>query len=224
MWGIQGNTGSPGASSALLNLLLVEEKEWSMEKFKNILRHWIPLAVAITAMCGVAYLLTQQVLRWGANDPQIQMAEDAAVYIQNGGTMAEVAPSSIVDIGASLSPFMIIFDETGKETAASGLLHGETPALVPGMLDSARSTGETRVTWEPEPGIRLATVVVHMKGTKGGFVLAARSLREVEDFYAQIVSITWLALAASLLVSLLVVVIVELALPVKPVVLPAKKR
>ena len=39
--------------------------------------------------------------------------------------------------------------------------------------------GEDRLTWQPEPGVRSATVVVHYQGAQAGFVMAGRSLREV---------------------------------------------
>ena len=56
-----------------------------MSKLKNILRYWLPLAAVTTLLCGLIYLAVQQSLRWGANDPQIQMAEDAAAALAAGG-------------------------------------------------------------------------------------------------------------------------------------------
>jgi hypothetical protein len=56
-----------------------------MQKIWDILRHWLPLAALTTALCGLVYLAVQQALRQAANDPQIQMAEDAA-YILSQGT------------------------------------------------------------------------------------------------------------------------------------------
>ena len=43
---------------------------------RQIIRHYLPLALVITAFCALAYLLTQQTLRLGANEPQIQMAQE----------------------------------------------------------------------------------------------------------------------------------------------------
>jgi hypothetical protein len=53
-----------------------------MQRIQNILRAWLPIAVVTAAFCGLAYLTVQQSLRQGANDPQIQMAEDAAARAQ----------------------------------------------------------------------------------------------------------------------------------------------
>ena len=55
-----------------------------MQIVKNIIRHWLPLAVLTFAFCGLVYLAVQQDLRIGANDPQIQMAEDIASAITGG--------------------------------------------------------------------------------------------------------------------------------------------
>jgi hypothetical protein len=44
----------------------------------NTFLRWLPLAVAITILAGLVYATVQQSLRQGANDPQIQLAEDTA--------------------------------------------------------------------------------------------------------------------------------------------------
>lgn len=49
-----------------------------MKLIRNILKPWLPLAVTIIAVFGGICLTVQQSYRMGANDPQIQMAEDAA--------------------------------------------------------------------------------------------------------------------------------------------------
>jgi hypothetical protein len=173
-----------------------------MDKLKNILRHWIPLAVAITALCGLVYLVVQQELRQTANDPQIQIAEDAALAMENGAPVNSRLPADKVAIEKSLSPFVIVFDDRGEVIASSATLHGGTPQLPPGILDYVRTHGEDRVTWQPEPGVRIAAVVVRFTGAQPGFVLAGRSLREVEirEDNAQLeAGIVWgFTLAASL--------------------------
>ncbi len=49
-----------------------------MQRILNILKAWLPIAVVTIGLCGLAYLTVQQSLRQGANDPQIQMADDTA--------------------------------------------------------------------------------------------------------------------------------------------------
>lgn len=176
---------------------------------KNIPRHWLPLAVVTTALCRLVYLAVQQSLRWGANDPQIQMAEDAADTLSAGRTPESVLPAASIDVARSLAPFMIVYNDSGETLASSGLLHGQTPVLPAGVLDYVRQNGEDRVTWQPEPGVRIAAVVVSYGGTQPGFVLVGRSLREVEERESQVESIAGLAWLVTLAVSLVTVALCE---------------
>lgn len=61
--------------------------------------------------------------------------------------------------------------------------------------------GENRLTWQPREGVRIAAVIVFYQD---GFVLAGRSLREVEIREAQVTQfagLTWLlALVTTLIV------------------------
>src|SRR5215472_6374225 len=148
---------------------------------KAILRHFLPLAVVITAFCGLGYLVGQQVLRQLANDPQIQMAQDTAARLAAGEVLASVVPSATLDVGRSLAPFTIVYDDQSKVLAATGQLHGQPPALPAGVLDGVRQGGEDVVSWQPEPSARFAAVIERVTGAQPGFVLVARSLDETED-------------------------------------------
>jgi hypothetical protein len=151
-----------------------------MDRIKHILRQWLPLAVVVTAVCGLVYLAVQQDLRQSANDPQIQMAEDAAAALGNGAAVEAIVPVEKVAIEHSLAPFVMVFNDRGDVVGSSATLHGKTPQLPAGILDYVRGHGEDRVTWQPEPGVRIAAVVDRFQGSQPGFVLAGRSLREVE--------------------------------------------
>lgn len=48
------------------------------------------------------------------------------------------------------------------------------------MLTCAAREGGNRVTWQPSPDVRIALVVVPVRGHPDLVVLAGRSLREVE--------------------------------------------
>jgi hypothetical protein len=76
---------------------------------KNIIKAWLPLIVIISALCLLSYTTVQQALRQGLNDPQIQMAEDAAYALDHGKTIEDVIPGEIIDMDRSLAPFFIIF-------------------------------------------------------------------------------------------------------------------
>lgn len=181
-------------------------------KAKNILRHWLPLAAVTTLLCGLVYLAVQQSLRQGANDPQIQMAEDAAAALVAGSTPESVLPVAQVEISTSLAPFMVLYSNTGEPLASSGLLHGIVPLLPSGVFDHTRQNAEDRVSWQPESGVRIAAVVVAYGGAQPGFVLAGRSLREVEKRESQVEQISGIAWLVTLAVSLVVIAGCELIL------------
>src|SRR5205807_10608115 len=97
------------------------------------------------------------------------------------------------DIGRSLTPFVLVYDQRGQLVAGSATLHGQPPTYPNGVLTIARERGEHRVTWQPEPGVRSATVVVPWSG---GTVVAGRSLREEEarvDRLQALIGVAWLA-------------------------------
>lgn len=173
-----------------------------MNKIKSIFRRFLPFAVVISAFCALAYATVQQAYRQGANDPQIQMANDAVDALMDRRDMESLLPTGQVSVDKSLAPFLIFYDAQGKVLASSVRLDGNTPELPAGVLDAARARGgENRVTWQPRPGVRIAAVIVSYRD---GYVLAGRNLREVEAREAQTstyAGLTWLlAMAGTLAV------------------------
>jgi hypothetical protein len=147
-----------------------------------------PAFVALTVACGLGYVVVQQALRAGANDPQVQLAEDGAraldigvepaSLIGPGSAAAGFAGPALVDPSVSLAPFVVIYDVAGIPVATNATLAGGTPKPPSGVLETARSEGIDKVTWQPGPGVRIAIVVVPWRG---GTILAGRSLRLVEE-------------------------------------------
>ena len=147
-----------------------------------MLRRWLPIAAAVTALCLLVYVSVQQSLRSGANDPQIQLAEDAARALERGAMPESVVPANNVSIAESLTAFVIVYDSTLQPLAGSGRYHDRLLAPPPGVFEHARARGQARVTWQPAPALRIATVIVPATTATGAkFVLAGRSLREVEE-------------------------------------------
>jgi len=72
------------------------------------------------------------------------------------------------------------------------------------VFDYVRQHGEDRITWQPEPGVRSATVVTSYGGAHPGFVLAGRSLRLVEERVDQLglmVGLGWFGILFAALVA-----------------------
>lgn len=170
-------------------------------KLKNILRIWLPFAVSISAFCLLVYATVQQVYRQNADDPQIQMAWDAADALDGGKAIEQIVPAERIDMSRSLAPFYIIYNADEQPVAGSGVLNDSLQTAPDGVLDYALANGENRLTWQPQPDTRIAAVIVPYKD---GFVLAGRNMREVEIREAQtsqFAGITWLlAMVATLIV------------------------
>ena len=159
---------------------------------------FLPLAVLATLLAGLVYGIAQQGLRSGANDPQIQLAEDAARALDAGGDPAVVVGPGSVDVAASLAPFVVVFDATGRVLASGGKLDGADPVPPAGVLAHAAVGAPNIVTWQPRPGVRVATVTARWRD---GTVMAGRSLREVErreDLALQLVAVGWVVTIAAL--------------------------
>jgi len=187
---------------------------------------WLPVGIAITGVIGAVAVAVQQNYRQDANDPQIQMAEDAAAALGANAAPASLLPSGTpVDIAASLAPWLAIYGANGAELVASAALQSAPPQLPAGVFDASAWTApvighhftwmtpenENRFTWQPEENVRQAVVLV--RAGNGDFVAAGRSLREVEEREGQLtinMFIIWLfTMGASLLFALIVVYIKE---------------
>ncbi len=165
---------------------------------------FLPLAVLATGLSGMVYVGLQQDLRSGANEPQQQLAEDAAAELNAGASPSTVVIGPKVDIAASLAPFVAVYDRRGAVLATNGELDGQPPMIPSGVLVSATASGLDAVTWQPRAGVRIATVSVPWSG---GTVMAGRSLRVVENRESRLealVAVGWLAtLVAVALASIL---------------------
>lgn len=162
---------------------------------------FLPLAVLATLCCGLVYASTQQDLRSGANDPQIQMANDAASALDAGAAPSTLVTVSRVNVARSLAPFLVIFDSSGKVLATDGQLDGHDPIPPAGVLTSAATNPPDIVTWQPVNGVRIAAVVVPWHG---GTVLAGRSLAQVEirERNALLIALAaWLAMLVALMLA-----------------------
>lgn len=158
------------------------------------------LLMLTTFVAGTAVVISYQVLRLSANDPQIQLAEDAAQRLNSGEDPARIVPDRKVDMAASLAPFVIVYDNSGRPLASSASLDGVLRTPPRGVFEFVQSHGEEQLTWQPRQGVRIASVVVR---TTNGFVLAGRNMREIEirkEKVTQLAILGWLAANLALFV------------------------
>jgi hypothetical protein len=158
---------------------------------------WLLLATLAVLLGGLVYGVAQQGLRAAADDPQLQMADDAAAALDRGQSPAVLVAATDVDIARSLGLFTVVTDGAGSIVRGNGLLDGSPVAPPPGVLATARGGTPDKVTWQPRDGVRIAQVSV---GWHGGAVTVGRSLREVERREDQLLLLVAAGLAATLVV------------------------
>jgi len=188
---------------------------------RGLLLWWVWSAVAVTLVLFVVYAVVQQVYRQGLNDPQIQMAEDAVLSLQQGAAPADIVSlsraqtgaahtTSIVDIAQSLAPWLVVYDANGQVLENTGQLDNAPPKLPSGVFDTstwlAHPNGlfynqspifQTRFTWQPQPGVRQAIVLAQTPDHRY-FVAAGRNMREVEQRIEHLGEMIFLGWAATL--------------------------
>jgi len=141
----------------------------------------LPAAVAVSVAAGAGYGVGQNLLRSGGNEPQFQIAQDAAAELTAGADPAAVASGPQVDLATSLAVEVTVLDDDGAVLASTGRLDGAPVRPPSGALDAARTHEPNVVTWQPRHDVRLAAVIAAYGSPRTGTVVVARSLRVVEE-------------------------------------------
>ena len=180
----------------------MKQKNWLFKAFVA----WLPLAVVITGICGLIYIVEQQHCRMAANSPQIGLAQQVAAAREQGQLITSFIDIPF-DIAGVQAPWIIVYDNNQLPVAASGLLNGKIPLIPQGVLDNSRDLDLNKVTWQPEPGVRQAIVVKYFTDNNGvpGYVVAGRSLTETEIQIEKLGLMVGLAYLALLVTTFVVV-------------------
>ncbi len=177
-----------------------------------MIKTWIPYAITITLLSGVIYGTVQHLLRTSANDPQIEMAEDAARALAGGTAVEPLASGPKVDMANSLAPFLIFYNTNNTAVAGTGQLNDTLPTPPSGVFTYAHNHGKNRLTWQPSKGVRIAAVVVPYSSTSGdGFVLTGRNLREVEQRESELMAQVWMGWVVTMLTTLAAIALLNRA-------------
>jgi Na+-translocating ferredoxin:NAD+ oxidoreductase RnfG subunit len=182
-----------------------------MKNLHNVLSNFrtviifLLLVALITVIFGTIYATVKQTYRNNANDPQVEVVDQVASLIEQDIPLdAILGGSDQVDMSKSLGLFVMIFDKDKKLISASAQLDGQTPTPPDNTFERAKQDGENRFTWEPKDGVRIAAVLKAVDDK--GYVLAGRSLREVENRQQdliRIILISWIvAIPLALLLTL----------------------
>lgn len=133
---------------------------------------WMAAAVVVTLIFGSVYGAFQQVGRRSANDAP---AAAAAALVQ---LPAGTEPGPRVELTPESGLFVVVYGSDDKPESGTATLHGSLPVVPSGVLQTARDSGVDTVTWQPEPGLRMAIVA---RSSAGRVVVAGQSLAPYED-------------------------------------------
>jgi hypothetical protein len=163
---------------------------------------FLAFSLAAILLCGLIYATMQQTFRRMADMIPVQWAEDAAATLARGQMPDTLRSSAKVDLAESLSPYLIYLNDEAQPINSTAALNGKEPVPPRGVFETARRNGRFRVTWQPRPGVRSATCIIHFTGQNSGFVAAGHSLRETErdiEGIGQLIFAGWIFLEAALL-------------------------
>ena len=195
------------AADLIISILKEHLAMFTRRTFARVLALQAVLLIAVTTVIAMlCYVTAQQVLRAQANDPQIQLAADAANRIAAGSTPPAALPAlPPIDPALTPSPFVIIYNETGQPLATTATFNRTIPAPPAGVFDYLRTHPEDRISWKPGVNnLRIAAVLRPYTSPQGnGFILAGRTLTETESRIANIGTLVLFAWLAAILCILL---------------------
>ena len=168
---------------------------------------FVPAALVLTLSFGFAYFVGQQVLRNSANDPQVEIAEGVIEALNQGQDPEAFSSMSPTDMEKSLSPFVIVFDKDGNGVSGTTQLDGQLPTPPKNVFDSVDNVKGSKFSWQPKAGVRIASVIFRYKAPaidasstpSEGYVLAGKSLREVDARIQNLMKLTAVAWVIALL-------------------------
>ena len=166
-----------------LRSLLREHARAAIPSDRRVIRSLAPFFVTYTIVLFVISLSVQQFLRRGADRQPESLVSLVQARPQSDAVSAALAGPRL-DLASrdwlhSSTPFVALYDAAGNGVAGNAVLHGALPHPPRGIFNTIRERGDYKVTWQPQPGIRIALTGRQLSG--GGFVLAGQSLLHSES-------------------------------------------
>src|SRR5437868_3257544 len=147
----------------------------------SLVRAWLAIIGVATLILGASYTMVQQSTRLSADDLPLTTAQVAKQELQSGSDAKDVVPTLKTDLSFDTSVFMIVTDSSQHVLASSAVLNGQTPLPPNGAFNFTSVHGTDHFTWQPQPGVRLATrVTKYGKAPNDGYIITGQSLKPFE--------------------------------------------
>jgi hypothetical protein len=166
----------------------------------RVIRDFLAVVGTATLVIGACYTMVQQSTRLATDDLPLSTAQTIKVQLENGATPNDVVPSQSINLRGNNNVFAIITDESQHVVASSAVLDAQSPLPPQGVFNYTNAHGTDHFTWEPAPGVRMATrVMTYSHGTDKGYIITGQSLSQAEDrinTYGLLALAAWLAVIA----------------------------
>lgn len=134
---------------------------------------WLVSLVVVSLLFGSVYVSLQQIGRMSDEDVPAALVL-AQLNAPNPQALSSERP---VDLAKGPGTFVNVYRTDGTPVAGSGTLSGSVPRLPQGVIESTVRTGQDRVTWQPQVGIRYAIVA---RAARDTVVVAGQNLQPSE--------------------------------------------
>lgn len=182
-----------GATDSYLGLRPEGGRGPIVEGMKRLIP-WLVGLVVVTLLFGSFYASLQQLGRQTDDD----VPAGLALTQLNSPDPRVLSGATPVDLAQGPGTFVNVYGADGTPLAGSGTLAGRVPRLPQGVIESALRTGQDRVTWQPQRGVRYAVVA---RATGDTVVVAGQNLQpsESRDQMVQLfLGLGWLGSALSI--------------------------
>jgi hypothetical protein len=186
-------------------------------KTTTTLTHFLA-ALIITGILFTVYACVQQTYRKAADDPQTQIARDISSRLNRNLAVDHLLPADTIEITEDEGIFVQLYNSDRQLVMSTAQLNKKEPQLPKGVFDNADKNGEAALSWEPQKGIREATIVVPVLSPQVAYVVAGRSLKETEIRESNLEKMIFISFAISIGIVLIHWLIVIFSSKKKPVV------
>ena len=135
---------------------------------------WLVGLVVVTLLIGSTYLSLQRLGRQADDD----VPAGLALSQLNSPDPQVLKADTPIDLTQGPETFVNVYRGDGTPLTGSGTLSGSVPRLPQGVIESALQTGQDRVTWQPQQGVRYAIVA---RATGDTVVVAGQNLQPSES-------------------------------------------
>jgi hypothetical protein len=142
-------------------------------------RTWLAIVGTTMIVLLTAFVMVQQSTRLAANDAPLALNQAVRARLDNRyspDAAVLTQPSNLSD----LAPFAILTDSK-LNVEASSTPAGKAMILPPsGSFAYTKAHGQNRFTWQPSPGLRIATIITSYQGGSQ-YIVTGQSLGEAQS-------------------------------------------